>query len=303
MPIKAHLLRCPPRLSLRRTSKYASLGLVRRLASGPFSTSLLIASVLLLASNLVGAVEKGAEEKASACVSCHRDLGGKMAEPVALWEKSYHRQMGNNCEGCHGGDPNDAASAMSPEKGFVGAPKPDEIPAFCGKCHVGVMENYQQSFHAGAALAGTGPNCVTCHESHNVQRASFELISEELCARCHPYENAQRIKRAFISAEVGLNEQKEALRTLGRRGMPTRRAEEKLFALRNSLHQMTHTLDIDEISRKTDSVLKDLKAMGAEMEEFRSRIQRRWKTGAIVAFFLAVLIIVLIRLLKTYEEG
>lgn len=261
-----------------------------------------LAVLILFLPVLVFAAEEGERKPESACISCHRDLGGKMAEPIGLWEKSYHRQMGNNCDGCHGGDPTDPAAAMSPEKGFVGAPKPDQIASFCGKCHVGVVENYMKSPHYAASLERKGPNCVTCHHSHDVQRASFELISEPLCSQCHSYENGQKMKKAFISAEMALQEAGTELRHLDQRGMPVKRIEEKLFALRNSLHQMTHTLDVPEIENKTKAALSEVGEMRKEMEGLYRRIHRRWWIGAGIAGFLIVLIVVLIRLLKTYEE-
>lgn len=262
-----------------------------------FTVILILSPMTLAASD----TPKQEQEKVSVCISCHRELGGKMAEPVALWEKSFHHKMGNNCEGCHGGDPTDEATAMSPEKGFVGAPKPGEVAAFCGKCHVGVKENYMKSPHHAAALQGLGPNCISCHHSHDVQEASFELINENLCSTCHSYENPQKIKKSFVTAEMELQTSKARLGYLEHRGMPVKRLEEKLFALRNSLHQMTHTLDLGEIQNKTQGVLKELGEMNAEMDVFQKKIHRRWWIGGAVIVFLSALIFVLIKLLKTYE--
>ena len=248
------------------------------------------------------AEETAPEEKPNVCISCHRDLGGPMAEPVTLWEKSIHRQMGNSCEGCHGGDPSDPAEAMNPAKGFVGAPRPEGIPDFCGKCHVGVVENYKKSPHYAAFVGGSGPSCVTCHESHGVQRASFDLISPELCSRCHSYDNGQKIKKAFVSAEMALHGMSGELHNLDKRGMPVKKLEEKFFAERNSLHQMTHSLDVGEIEARTRSVLADIETMEKETSALGRRIHRRWWIGAGVALFLTVLISLLIRLLKSFEE-
>ena len=256
--------------------------------------------LLLLLGSPVWAAE-GEVPKESVCISCHRDLGGE-AGPVALWDKSIHKQMGNSCEGCHGGDPTDPADAMNPAKGFVGAPKPLQIPDFCGKCHVGVVENYKRSPHYAAFLAGSGPSCITCHKSHDVQRASFELISEELCSQCHSYDNGRKMKQAFVSAEIALQEMREELHSLDRRGMPVKKLEEKLFAERNSLHQMTHTLNVGEIEGKTKTALAGLETMANETKLLRQKIRRRWWIGAAVGAFLVVLIYALIRLLKTFEE-
>lgn len=248
------------------------------------------------------AADDAAEPLASVCISCHQAMGGGTASPVALWETSIHSKMGNSCEGCHGGDPTDEAKAMDPAAGFIGAPKPGGVAEFCGRCHVGVKDNYLKSVHYQAALQGKGPTCTTCHHSHDVQKASFDLIDESLCARCHSFENAQKIKRAFVSAEVALQDEKKILRYITHRGAPVKRLEEKLFALRNSLHQMTHTLDLPEIQKKTESVLQELEGMNREVDAFRKKIHRRWKVGSLVGGFLILLIVVLFQLLKTYES-
>jgi hypothetical protein len=228
---------------------------------------------VLLSSTVALAIEKSGEEPVSVCISCHLELGDEMAKSVTLWKMSIHYQAGNSCEGCHGGDPADSDEAMNPEKGFVGSPKPNEISAFCGKCHVGVKENYIKSPHHETAIeGGVAPTCVTCHKSHDVKKASFELISEELCSQCHSYENGQKIKKAFISAEMALQQKKETLRYLGQRGMKTR------------------------------SVLEDLNKIEADVQTFEKRIRKRWWIGGGIAGFLIILIILLYQLLRTYEE-
>lgn len=257
--------------------------------------------IVLLLIPVLGAAEEGAK-KESACISCHSRLDEKLAAPVKLWEKSYHHEMGNNCEGCHGGDPTDLAESMSPAKGFVGSPKPDRIPAFCGKCHVGVVENYKKSPHYASFQKGTGPSCVTCHNSHDVQRASFDLINESLCSRCHSFENGKKMKKAFITAEMALQDTRSKLERLDHRGMPVKRLEEKLFALRNSLHQLTHTLDVSEIELKTTTVLTDLDEISKEMVPLNERVHKRWVVGALVGAFLITLITVMVKLLRNLEE-
>jgi hypothetical protein len=235
------------------------------------------------------------KEPTSSCIRCHE-------EQAHLWEKSIHYEMGNSCEGCHGGDPSNMAYAMSPAKGFVGAPKPEAVASFCGKCHVGVKENFLKSPHHTQSATSKSPNCITCHNSHDVKQASFDLINEETCSECHSYENGQKIKKAFVFAEMEIEKRKKTLASLTKRGMPTKRLEEELFSLRNSLHQMTHTLNLEQINKKTGGVLKELKNSESKINAYKEKIHYRWKAGAGVALFLIVLIFFLIRLLKTYED-
>lgn len=225
----------------------------------------------------------------SVCVLCHEQLGGEYSEPVELWRHSIHYRAGNNCDGCHGGDPKDEAMAMDPSRGFVGAPGPHQVVDFCGKCHVGIKENYMKSPHYNASLVGDKfPSCVTCHNSHDVKKASFDLINETLCTKCHTYEQAQRIKRAFVSAEMELTHEEETLEYLDRRGMDIKRQNERLFALRNSLHQMTHTLNVDNIKIKTDSVISELEQIHTASMELNKKVHKRWWIGGGVALFFLI---------------
>ena len=88
------------------------------------------------------------------CITCHGGLPGKYGEPVKLWKGSIHSENGITCNACHGGDPKDAANAMKKERGFLGAPKYNDVPQFCGRCHVGVLKDYQASAHGRALSTG-----------------------------------------------------------------------------------------------------------------------------------------------------
>lgn len=245
-----------------------------------------------------------AKEKRGVCISCHEQLGGKLAEPISLWEKSIHYKMGNQCEGCHGGDPTDEATAMDPAKGFLGVPKPSNVAEFCGKCHVGIKENYLKSPHYDASQVGRkAPTCVTCHNSHNVVHASFELINESLCSRCHTYKQAQEIRKAFVTAELKLEAEKELLGYLDQRGMDTKRQIGKLFFLRNSLHQMTHTLDVELIKTKTDTVVKSLEKIHESSLQLKKKVMKRWWIGGGIALFFMVAACALVLFKKDFTQN
>ena len=130
------------------------------------------------------------------CIQCHGALTGKLGDPVKLWRGSIHAENGIACNDCHGGDPKDLVNAMSPSRGFLGVPKEKDIPAFCGRCHVGVKNDYLQSAH-GKALGKGGPTCVTCHGNHQVVKASLDIINEKRCTQCHSFERARIIREAM----------------------------------------------------------------------------------------------------------
>ena len=142
------------------------------------------------------------------CIDCHTSdlIKEDTREIPAEWRKSWHYQNGVACQDCHGGDPKDAARSMKPESGFVGVPKPKMVPEFCGKCHLGIKENYLESGH-GKALktTGRGPNCVTCHHAHDVQKADINIINPELCGACHTYDRAREMKAALLLTEQEIN--------------------------------------------------------------------------------------------------
>ena len=119
---------------------------------------------------------QAAEANEIVCIQCHSTLPGALGEPVKMWRGSVHEENGIACNMCHGGDPKDAANAMSKDRGFLGAPKETDIPAFCGRCHIGVLKDYLASPH-GRALGKGGPTCVTCHGNHAVKRASLDIIN------------------------------------------------------------------------------------------------------------------------------
>lgn len=247
-------------------------------------------------------IDKAKEQ--NSCIACHREMGGEMAKPVIEWEKSYHKEMGNSCEGCHGGDPNiEGAESMDPERGFVGSPaSPSLVPEFCGKCHVGVRENYVKSDHYQSVLDMGEPNCTTCHGSHNIQRASFEIITEERCTQCHSYDNARMIKKSFVSAEIKIEELEEDIEEVRYGGMGVKGIEDRLFAIRNSLHQLTHVLDIQVISDKNKDVLVELGEISKVVSTKKDQIKSRKWLAQVVAGFCFFTVAVLLTYLKVLRD-
>lgn len=153
---------------------------------------------LLVVISLVFAAFAFAEEK-NTCMSCHTETGS----PEAIAFKSdIHFQNGLSCSDCHGGDPSaeDMEAAMNPAKGFIGKPKPADIPVICGTCHGDMQKDFETGVH-GAALKNNseGPQCVSCHGIHNILRVKdphspvSALNITKTCATCHS--NAAYIKQ------------------------------------------------------------------------------------------------------------
>ena len=216
----------------------------------------------------------------SVCLTCHEDIAKD-------WRQSIHAANGISCSNCHGGDPKNLDNAMDPKMGFVGKPSEMEVPAFCGKCHVGVKENYTKSAHSINLVRG-GPSCVTCHTAHKQKRAAISLISEDLCASCHSFERAEKIKNSMLMSETeitGLEKRLEALRI---QGYDVRPSKKLLFATRNQFHRLTHVVDVDLILKETTGIQSEIERLKTEISGNEATEIKRKIFGAIFIIFLLI---------------
>ncbi|RJP80006.1 MAG: hypothetical protein C4524_04280 [Candidatus Zixiibacteriota bacterium] len=159
------------------------------------------------------------------CITCHRELGGDLAAPVTAAELGdIHAARGLSCADCHGGDPTaeDAEVSMSPQRGFMGTPQPQEIPAFCGRCHsdprfmrrfdpaipTDQVEKFWTSHHGQALQQGDTrvATCVDCHDTHailpsdNPKSWVWPVNVPATCHRCHG--NADLMSAYNLPADV-----------------------------------------------------------------------------------------------------
>jgi hypothetical protein len=234
------------------------------------------------------------------CIQCHSAMPGKFGEPVKLWQGSIHAENGIACNACHGGDPNDAPNAMKKERGFLGAPKYNDVPAFCGRCHVGVLKDYLASGH-GRALAKGGPNCVVCHGNHRIVKASLELINEKSCSRCHSYERAKLIRGAVQETEgmiVALDKRIAGYKEVG---TDTDRLEKELFSQRNRFHSLFHSVDVKKVTAESTQIQAELNKLDTALNGLDDQGRTRRLVGAIAvaAALLAGLLVHLLR--KTFD--
>jgi hypothetical protein len=224
------------------------------------------------------------------CLTCHATLAEAYSRPVTLWRGSIHAGNGIACNDCHGGNPADAANAMNPEQGFLGVPPEEEIPAFCGRCHVGVLKDYLSSQH-GQALGSGGPTCVTCHGSHQIVKATLEIISEQLCSRCHSFERARLIKMTMGVIDGKITSLDTRITSLKHEGIAVDRLEKGLFAARNRFHSLFHTVDIQVVERESEHIKAELKPLEEALREIDETHRKRRIVGVFVllgALFLAL---------------
>jgi len=242
-----------------------------------------------------------AAEDDSVCLQCHGAQSGRLGDPVPAWESSVHAGNGVSCHDCHGGDPTDMAMAMSPERGFLGVPEYEEVPDFCGRCHVGVKDDYLASQH-GKALASGGPQCVVCHDNHAVQRASLDLINEQDCSRCHDYGRAAEIRASMETTDDRISLLENELPPLHRVGIDVKGFEGEIFSLRNEFHRLFHTVDVEQVKRETDRFGTQLDEISGRVEGVKTDLAERKIWGGVATVLLIVAGILSWLLRRTYHD-
>ena len=234
----------------------------------------------------------GAQVQKDVCVECHSSdmMKPEIRNIPQKWETSWHYQNGVSCHDCHGGDPTDAENAMLPERGFVGTPKYTEVPEFCGKCHVGILRYFAESGH-GKALksSGKGPNCVTCHGSHNIQRATINIINEQLCTKCHSYERVKVMKQALFVTENKMNEIDKSLKELKSEGVFTEEEEKTFFSTQAQFRTLFHTEDVSLVRKRTDEFINKLNQIQVKVQKTFAELRFRENfSGFLMLIFIGM---------------
>lgn len=235
------------------------------------------------------------------CIQCHGGQSGKLGAPVTEWQGSVHQRNNISCHDCHGGDPADFANAMSPERGFIGVPDYEQVPEFCGRCHVGVLADYLESAH-GRKVASGGAQCAICHGIHAVQEASIELINESDCSRCHDYGRAAEIRTALAETDARLMAMSADFERLKRLGVSVESHQGKLFDLRNRFHRIFHSVEVEKVRAETGSVQAELTVLQGEVDTFDRQFSQRKVWGGAVVGLLVLLGVVLLQVRHTYAE-
>ena len=246
------------------------------------------------------ALAASAEQPETVCIQCHGALPDRLGGPVHIWRKSIHSQNGISCNSCHGGDPKDSPNAMSKERGFLGVPVDKDIPAFCGRCHPGVLKDYLASAH-GKALGQGGPTCVTCHGSHQVVQASLELINEKTCTQCHSFDRARIIRDAMQQTEASISGIDRRITKYQAEGADVERLAKGLFSVRNSFHSLFHEVNVERVTRESARINAELAKIDRDLKVIDDTRAKRKIAGGIAVFFLLVMALLVHLLKKTYD--
>ncbi|NOZ25696.1 MAG: cytochrome C [Nitrospirae bacterium] len=247
----------------------------------------------------------GGQVEESVCISCHASdiIKPEIRDIPQEWKKSWHYHNNVSCEDCHGGDPEDAEMSMSPERGFVGTPEYSEVPEMCGKCHIGILKNYLESGHGKALKASkTGPNCVTCHGSHDIQKASIKIINEARCSRCHSYERAKIMKQALFLTEKKIRDIDNNLKRLKREGVFTDEEDKSLFRTHAEYRTLFHTVNVGLVKKSTDKFAKKLGLIEDKIDKTFRELEFRKNFSAFLMMVFIGMGIVVFMLAKTYKD-
>jgi len=167
--------------------------------------SFIVAMILLTAAFCFGV---------DTCVECHSQLSEKrVSAPVSGMREDVHGRLGLSCADCHGGDRTvgmkeaDPSLAMNPAKGFLGVPKPAQVPRFCARCHASLeymrkynptiptdqYSQYLTSVHGQRNQKGDSKvaTCVSCHGVHSIRPSTdtrspvYHANVPQTCGKCH----------------------------------------------------------------------------------------------------------------------
>ena len=125
------------------------------------------------------------------CGGCHEEM-------MAHYERSEHARallksglVGSSpsCSSCHG--KHDILPGTEPASTTSHA----KIPETCGKCHSGILREWEESAHGalwktanGGKTSSEAPVCSTCHEPHAIKRPDTAAVRNEVsdrCGNCH----------------------------------------------------------------------------------------------------------------------
>jgi formate-dependent nitrite reductase cytochrome c552 subunit len=235
------------------------------------------------------------------CIDCHTSSQMK-EEYLAIpqeWKMSIHYQNGVSCHDCHGGDPADAAvSCGTPHSGFVGTPKYKDVPKMCGKCHIGILKSYNKSGHGKAMMAtGEGPNCVTCHHSHNIQKASINIINEVTCKKCHTYDRARTMKQALFMTEKKIDDLDSEIKDLISQGVSAEDEQKMLFRTQAEFRTVFHSINVDLVKARASEFDGKLDTIAGMISDIKDELGFRKNFSAFL-FLMFVLLSVVVYLLQ-----
>ncbi len=230
---------------------------MRKTAAALFSAVILFASAS-------GAWAAGKNQ----CIQCHEGFGGKLGAPVTEWKRSVHAKAGNECNICHGGNPDETDKKLAKDKKFDFAGRPDNktITDFCGRggCHQTALEQFKRGPHYQSVLKTGRPSCTTCHGVHDIQRSSRSIMTDSMCAAqgCHQAGYSRELVKTVYGIDDGLAALDKNVKYLKEKQGETAMLEKRIAATRHLFHQLVHVFSSEDM--KTTKRIIDLEIVNLQ---------------------------------------
>lgn len=246
------------------------------------------------------------------CGGCHADPEYMSpydipTDQLESYRRSVHWEMVSDegdlsapvCNDCHGNH-----GAAPPGVAWVGN--------VCGQCHTVMADLFNASFHSEIFAMLGSPGCATCHDNHEIHRASDEMLGLEgdaVCGTCHSAEDTGGERAATMRTLVdSLSRQMERADSILTRaenaGMEVSQAQVNLQDAGSALIQArtaVHAFSVDSVEAKVDDGLEIAgNAFGEGREALEELGFRRLGLG-VSAILIMILIAALV--MKIREAG
>ena len=213
------------------------------------------------------------------CFSCHENSKDKkLNKPVHDWMSGVHKEKNNNCNICHGGNPdsNDAKIAMSKEFNFVGRPDKKIITDFCGRggCHAQEVSDFKHGPHFAEVLKSNKPNCTHCHGVHNIKKASGSIIDGKNCRDCHSADHSENVILTIKTIDQNIGDIDNNLKYLKQKHTNIDDLVSRLNNTKRLVNQMVHVSSKEEFKSTKTIIELEIKNISTESRNLTSILKR-----------------------------
>jgi len=220
-----------------------------------------------------------AKKGGNSCIACHENLkDDKLNKPVFDWVTNVHNTRGNNCNICHGGNPdsNDAKTAKSREFNFVGRPDKKISTDMCGRagCHAEEVSDFKRGPHYAEVLKSNKSGCTSCHGVHNIKVSSPAIIDMEVCSGCHKAEHTKNVISTMRSLEQNINEVDKNIKFLKQKYLNVDTLNLKLAKTKNLVNNMIHISSKDDMKSSKSIIELEIKNLETETKTQLGLFQR-----------------------------
>jgi len=264
-------------------------------------------------------------QRVATCVSCHGAHGVRaVSDPASPASKL---RIVETCSGCHNasymegfpiptdqlgkyeqsvhgrkrlGERDLAAPACNDCHGNHGAAPPGvfAVTHVCGSCHATQAELFEGSEHSSRFRYLDAPPCTTCHNHHDIQETSDEMLGTGefgTCAACHtPGDDCDKATKAMKAGMARLSSRIEDARDLlaraRRTGMDVERptfdlagADDALVRARVEIHAFSEEHLGEVVDDGIEIADEVVKAAQSKLDEYQ---YRRWGLAVAAAMLL-----------------